>query len=64
MKKNKRDEPIGVIIHMYLEILRRNSLCSYFYLKQAKISFFYLFLSTKLGNRKVGQVLVRGGGEG
>jgi hypothetical protein len=40
MKKNRGDEPIGVIICIYMEISGGNSLCSY--LKQTKMSFFYL----------------------
>jgi hypothetical protein len=42
MKKN-RDEPIGVIMHIYMEIPQGSSLCSYLYLKQAKMSFFFFF---------------------
>jgi hypothetical protein len=30
MKKNRDDEPIGFIMHTYMEISRGNSLCSYF----------------------------------
>jgi hypothetical protein len=37
MKKNRGDEPIGVIIHRYMEITQGNSLRSYLYLKQAKM---------------------------
>jgi hypothetical protein len=32
MKKNRGDEPIGVIIYIYMEMLQGNSLC-YLYLK-------------------------------
>jgi hypothetical protein len=35
--KNRGDEPIQVIIHIYMEISQGNSLCSY--LKQTKMSF-------------------------
>jgi hypothetical protein len=38
MKKIRRDKPIGVIIHMCMEISKGNSLCSYLYLKQTKMS--------------------------
>jgi hypothetical protein len=55
-EKNGRDEPIEVIIHIYMEISQGNSLCSYLYLKQAKMSF-SLFSSTKSENRRVEQVL-------
>jgi hypothetical protein len=57
MKKNKGDEPIGIIIHTYMEMSQGNFLCSYLYLKQAKMSFFSL---TKLENRRVEQVLWEG----
>jgi hypothetical protein len=33
MKKIRGDKPIGVIIHVYMEISQGNSLCSYLYLK-------------------------------
>jgi hypothetical protein len=56
MKKNRGDEPIGVIAHIYMEIPQGNSLCSYLYLKQAKLSLFYLFLYKirEQGGRKKG----------
>jgi hypothetical protein len=41
MKKNREDEPIQVIMHIYKEMSQGNSLCSY--LKQAKMSFFSVF---------------------
>jgi hypothetical protein len=40
MKKNREDEPVGVIIHIYMEISQENFLCGYHYLKQEKMSFF------------------------
>jgi hypothetical protein len=40
MKKIRGDKPIVVIIHIYMGISQGNSLCSYLYLKQAKMSFF------------------------
>jgi hypothetical protein len=43
MKKNRGDEPIRVITHVYIEISQGNSLCSYLYLKKAKMSFFSFF---------------------
>jgi hypothetical protein len=43
MKKNKGKEPAGVIKHTYMELSQGNSLCSYFYLKQAKMSFFFFY---------------------
>jgi hypothetical protein len=53
MKKIKGDKPVGVIIHIYIEISQGNSLCSYLYLKQAKISWFpYLsFFFYKIGEQ-------------
>jgi hypothetical protein len=50
-----------------MEISQGNSLCSCLYLKQAKMSFFflffsYLFSSTKSGNKTVEQVLLQGSG--
>jgi hypothetical protein len=47
MKKNKGDEPIGVLMHIYMEMSQGNSLCSYL----------YLFSSTKSENRREDQVL-------
>jgi hypothetical protein len=61
MKENSRDEPIGIILHIYMEISLGNSLCSYLYLKLAKMSFFsfFFFYSTKSENKRVEQVLPR-----
>jgi hypothetical protein len=39
MKKNRGKEPIVVIVHIYMEMSQGNFLCSYLYLKQAKMSF-------------------------
>jgi hypothetical protein len=44
MKKIRGDKPIGIIIHIYTEITQGNSLCSYLYLKQAKMSYFSFYL--------------------
>jgi hypothetical protein len=55
MKKNRGDEPIVIIIHTYMEISQGNSLCSFLYHKQAKMSF--LFSSTKSENRRTEQIL-------
>jgi hypothetical protein len=62
MKKIRGNKPIGVIIYTYMEIPQGNSLCSYLYLKQTKMSCFsfYLFSSTKSENRSMEQVLPRG----
>jgi hypothetical protein len=53
MKKNKRDEPIRITIHIYMEMSQGNSLCSY--LKQAKMSFFFPFSSTNSEKRRAGR---------
>jgi hypothetical protein len=45
MKKFRGDKPIGAIIHIYMEISQGNSLCSYLYLKQTKMSFFSFIFS-------------------
>jgi hypothetical protein len=57
MKKIKGAKPDGVIKHLYMEISKGNSPCSYLYLKQAKMSFFplfscFLFSSTKSESRR------------
>jgi hypothetical protein len=62
MKRNRGDEPIGVIIK-YMEISQGNPLYSYLCLKQSKMSFwgvFCLFSLTKLENRRVEKVLPKG----
>jgi hypothetical protein len=53
------DKPIGGITRVYMEIPQGNSLYSYLYLKQTKMSHFsfYLFSSEKLENRWTEQVL-------
>jgi hypothetical protein len=46
MKKIRGDKPPGVVIHTYMEISHRNTLCNYLYLKQAKMSCFtFIFFS-------------------
>jgi hypothetical protein len=58
MKKIREDKQIGVKIHPYMEISQRNSLYSYLYLKQAKMSCFsfylFLFSPTKIGEQRGG----------
>jgi hypothetical protein len=46
-KKVRGDEPVWVIIHIYMEMSQGNSLCSYF--KQTKISFFFFY---KIGEQE------------
>jgi hypothetical protein len=66
VKRTREDEPIGVVIHVCMEISHGNSLYSYPYLKLAKTSCFLSFIffsSTKSENRRAEQVL-QGGGAG
>jgi hypothetical protein len=63
MKKIRGNKPVGVIMHMYMEISQGYSLGSYLYLKQKCLVFhaiFSLLSSTKLENRRVEQVLSQG----
>jgi hypothetical protein len=53
-RRNRGDEPIQVIIHIYMEMSQLNTL--YIYFKQTKM----LFLKTKTENRKAKQVLPGG----
>jgi hypothetical protein len=43
MNKFRGGKPIGVIVHLYMEISQGNSLGSYLYLKEAIMSFFSFF---------------------
>jgi hypothetical protein len=54
MKKIRGDKPIGGLIHKYMEISQINSQCSYFYLKQGKMSHFFIlsFLVLILQNQR------------
>jgi hypothetical protein len=62
MKKNRGHEPTQSIIHIYMDVAQRNSLCSY--LKQAKISFVSLLQNQRTGgqNRSCLVELVTEGG--
>jgi hypothetical protein len=60
VKKNRGDEPIGVIIHIYMKISQGDAPCSYLYLKQAKMSFFSFFFY-KIREQEGKQVLPGGG---
>jgi hypothetical protein len=63
MKRTGRGESTGAVIHICMGTTQGNSLCSYLYLRLAKCHvshfIFYIFSSTKLGNRRVEQVLAR-----
>jgi hypothetical protein len=56
MKKIRGDKPNRVTIHLYMEITQGNSLCSYLYLKQAKMSCFsfylFSFIFYKIGDQE------------
>jgi hypothetical protein len=54
MKKIRGEKTIGVTIHLYMETSQGNSLCSYFYLKIAKMP---CFSSTKLEHMRAEKVL-------
>jgi hypothetical protein len=62
VKRTDRDEPIGVVICICMETAQGISLCSYLYLKLAKMLCLsnYVFSSTKLENRRAEQVLLGG----
>jgi hypothetical protein len=55
MKKIRGDKLFGVIVHIYVEISQGNSLCSYIYLKQAKMSCFFLFYLLSFFFYKIGE---------
>jgi hypothetical protein len=57
-EKNRGDEPIGVIIHIHMEMSQENSLYSYF--KQTKLSFFFFY---KIREQEVCGVGTSGKGE-
>jgi hypothetical protein len=56
VKRIRGDEPIGVVIHRCMEISHGNSLCSYPYLKLAKMSCFsftfFLLQYWRIGGQK------------
>jgi hypothetical protein len=54
VKRTGRDEPVGVVVLVFLETIQGHSLSSYLYLKQAKTSYisFYLFCFFLLQNRR------------
>jgi hypothetical protein len=64
MKKIRGDTPVGVIIHIYLEISQGNSLCSY--LKEAKMPSFsfypFSFFFYKIGEQEGRTSPAKGGG--
>jgi hypothetical protein len=44
VKRTGRDEPIGVVIHIFMETTQGNTLCSYLYLKLVKMPYFCFYL--------------------
>jgi hypothetical protein len=73
VKRTGRDELVGVVIHICMEITQGKSLCSYLYLKLAKMTcfmflsfFFFLLQNQRIGGRtgfSRGVVLTLVGGE-
>jgi hypothetical protein len=65
-KRTGRGESIGAVMHICMGTTQGNSLCGYLYLKLAKhhVSYFifYVFPSTKSGNRREEQFLPGAGG--
>jgi hypothetical protein len=55
MKKNREDESIWVLIHIYIEMSQGKSLCSYLITNNQKCHFF--LLSSIKSNRREEQVL-------
>jgi hypothetical protein len=65
VKRSGRDEQTWVAIHMCMETMLGISLYSYLYLKLAKtpcLSYYLVFSSTKLENKRVEQALPGSGG--
>jgi hypothetical protein len=56
VKMTERDEPVGVVIHVCMEITQGNSLCSYLCLKLVKkvMFLFVSFMSFLLQNWRTG----------
>jgi hypothetical protein len=54
--KNRRDEQIGVIVHIHREMSQGNTPCNYLYTKQAKMSllFFFYFFFYKIREQECG----------
>jgi hypothetical protein len=44
VKRIRGEETAGAVIHICMEISQGNSLCSYLYLKLAKMSYFAIYL--------------------
>jgi hypothetical protein len=61
VKRSGRDESMWVVIHKFMEAMLGISLCSYLYLKLAKVLCLiisYVFSSTKSENKRAEQVLL------
>jgi hypothetical protein len=61
VNRSGREEPIWVVIHIYMEVTQGIPLYSYLHLKLAKLYAFlfilYVFSSTKSENKRVKQIL-------
>jgi hypothetical protein len=61
VKRTGRDEPIGDVTHICMETTQENFLCSYIFLKLAKMAHFSFYLLPfffyRIGNRMMEQVL-------
>jgi hypothetical protein len=67
VKRSSRDEPILVVIYIFMETTQRISLYSYIHLKLAKMLCFYLtcFFFNKIGEQEGGTGSAKGrGGDG
>jgi hypothetical protein len=64
VKRTGRDEPVGVVIHICMETTQGISLCSYLYLKVAKMPCFSFYLFFLLQNQRARRWnrFYRGGG--
>jgi hypothetical protein len=51
MKKIRGDKPIGVIIHIYMEISQRNFLCSYLISNKQNFHFLLIVQNWRRGSR-------------
>jgi hypothetical protein len=62
VKGTRGEEPIGVVIHIWMETTQGNSMCSYLKLAKTSCFSFYLFSSAISENRRVEQALGEGDG--
>jgi hypothetical protein len=48
MKKNRGDEPLGVITHIYMEMTQGNPLCNYPILIKTRIQMLFMMKTSKM----------------